>query len=153
MWHALKAHKRCVIPAQGYYEWHKKGGSSKVANFVRLPLTDTAGATAAAPPLLFFAGLWDTVTYAAPVASKFVPKEGDDREPYPTGNPVPLSTFTIVTTTPARDIAWLHDRMPVVLTTEDEVAAWLDLGKSPKGWVEGKGGTGDLLHSFSGLTA
>lgn len=146
MWHALKGYKRCVIPAQGYYEWQKKG-SSKVAHFTRLAADD-----ASAPPILFFAGLWDTVTYAEPVPSKFVPAEGDDREPYPTGNPVPLSTFTILTTTPSPDIAWLHDRMPCILTDEDEIARWLDLGEV-HGWEEGKGGTADLLHSFKGLTA
>lgn len=148
MWHALKGYKRCVIPAQGYYEWQKKG-STKVPNFIRLPLGK--GEVASAPPLLFFAGLWDTVKYVDPVPSKWVPQEGDDREPYPTGNPIPLSTFTIITTTPAKDIAWLHDREPCVLTDEDEIRQWLDLGETPKGWIDGKNGTADLLHSYPGL--
>lgn len=147
MWHALKGHKRCVIPAQGYYEWQKKG-ATKVAHFTRLPLD---GRPPEQPPLMFFAGLWDTVKYVDPVASKFVPAPGDDREPYPTGNPVPLSTFTILTTVPSRDLAWLHDRMPCILTKEEDIARWLDLGESPKGWVEGKGGTADLLFSYEGL--
>lgn len=148
MWHALKQHKRCIIPAQGYYEWQKKG-ASKVAHFARLPVSK--GTTAAEPPIMFFAGLWDTVKYIEPVASKFVPKEGDDREPYPTGNPVPLSTFTILTTTPSKDIAWLHDRMPCILTSYEDIARWLDLGEVKEGWKEGKGGTADVLHSVSGL--
>ncbi|TXT13263.1 hypothetical protein VHUM_00630 [Vanrija humicola] len=148
MWHALKQHKRCIIPAQGYYEWQKKG-SSKVAHFARLPVSK--GTTPADPPLMFFAGLWDTVKYVEPVASKFVPKEGDDREPYPTGNPVPLSTFTILTTTPSKDIAWLHDRMPCILTSYEDIVRWLDLGEVKEGWKEGKGGTADVLHSVAGL--
>ncbi|WOO78038.1 Embryonic stem cell-specific 5-hydroxymethylcytosine-binding protein [Vanrija pseudolonga] len=148
MWHALKQHKRCIIPAQGYYEWQKKG-ATKVAHFARLPVSK--GTTQADPPIMFFAGLWDTVKYVEPVASKFVPKEGDDREPYPTGNPVPLSTFTILTTTPSKDIAWLHDRMPCILTSYEDIARWLDLGEVKEGWKEGKGGTADVLHSVSGL--
>ncbi|TXT09547.1 uncharacterized protein COLE_03481 [Cutaneotrichosporon oleaginosum] len=150
MWHALKGYKRCVIPAQGYYEWQKKG-SSKVAHFARLPLPE--GGEASEPPILFFAGLWDSVTYVDPVPSKFVPGPDDDREPYPTGNPVPLSTFTILTTVPAGDIAWLHDRMPCILTSEEDVERWLDLGVEPQGWKEGKGGTADLLVSYKGITA
>ena len=99
---------------------------------------------------MFFAGLYDHVKYVAPVESRFQPREGDTREPYPTGNPIPLATYTILTTTPAKDIEWLHDRMPCILNTWDEVERWLDLGEV-KGWEDGKGGTGDLLHGTPGL--
>ncbi|KAK1925910.1 hypothetical protein DB88DRAFT_485565 [Papiliotrema laurentii] len=147
MWHALKAHKRCVVPAQGYYEWHKRP-SAKIAHFTRLPLTPKS--TNAKPPVMFFAGLYDVVKYVSPVESRFERREGDDREPYPTGNPVPLATFTILTTTPAKDIEWLHDRMPCILRTEEEVKRWLDLGEV-MGWKEGRGGTGELLKGTRGL--
>lgn len=159
LWHALKGRKRCVVPAQGYYEWQKKG-STKVAHFARLPLLKGVGAgaehgahggTAEDPPLVLFAGFWDEVEYEAPVPSKWQPEPGDRREPYPTGNPVPLATFTILTTVPAPDIAWLHDRMPCVLRSEADIARWLDLGEPPQGWVDGKGGTGDVLQSEQGL--
>ena len=150
MWQSLKAHKRCVIPAQGYYEWHKRSPTAKVAHFTRLPLGPKDDN--AAPPLIFFAGLWDVVRYLAPVESKFQAREGDDREPYPTGNPLPLATYTILTTTPTKDIEWLHDRMPCVLQGEDEVERWLGLGElAEKGWEEGKGGTGALLRGMPGL--
>ncbi|WWD18830.1 hypothetical protein CI109_103285 [Kwoniella shandongensis] len=149
MWHALKGHKRCIVPAQGYYEWQKKS-NSKIAHFTRLPLTENT--TVANPPLLFFAGLFDTVKYVSPVESRFQPSvdSTDKREPYPTGNPLPLSTFTILTTEPAKDLRWLHDRMPCILTTGEEISRWLDLGEV-KGWEEGKGGTGDLLKGKEGL--
>lgn len=103
-------------------------------------------------PLMFLAGLWDTVKYVSPVESHFQPSTDpeDKREPYPTGNPIPLSTFTILTTTPPKDFLWLHDRMPCVLTSWEDIERWLDLGEA-KGWVEGKGGTGDLLKGMSGL--
>ena len=99
---------------------------------------------------MFFAGLYDIVKYVSPVESKFEKRQGDDRDPYPTGNPVPLTTFTILTTSPAKDIEWLHDRMPCILKSEEEIMRWLDLGEV-KGWEEGKGGTGDLLKGVPGL--
>lgn len=155
----MKKWKRCVVPAQGYYEWQKKG-STKVAHFARLPLLkspDTPsgesehGDKADDPPIVMFAGFWDEVEYEEPVPSKWKPEPGDPREPYPTGNPVPLATFTILTTVPAPDIAWLHDRMPCVLRNEEDIARWLDLGETPEGWVDGKGGTADVLQSEQGL--
>lgn len=33
----------------------------------------------------------------------------------------------------------------------DEVERWLDLGEEPKGWEEGKEGTGGLLRGRGGL--
>ncbi|WWC88289.1 uncharacterized protein L201_003197 [Kwoniella dendrophila CBS 6074] len=152
MWHALKGYKRCIVPAQGYYEWLKKA-SSKIPHFTRLPLDKSS--TAEHPPLLFFAGLYDTVKYVEPVQSKFQPNlddPEDKREAYPTGNPIPLATFTILTTEPSKDLRWLHDRMPVILTDYEDIEKWLDLGKTPqKGWEEGKNGTGALLNSKEGL--
>ncbi|OCF35057.1 hypothetical protein I316_03097 [Kwoniella heveanensis BCC8398] len=149
MWHALKGYKRCVVPAQGYYEWLKKP-STKIPHFTRLPLEK--GDTVDHPPILFFAGLYDIVKYVSPVASSFVPSTDpeDKREPYPTGNPLPLATFTILTTEPTKDLRWLHDRMPCILTDWDQVARWLDLGEV-KGWEEGKAGTGVLLKGTAGL--
>jgi putative SOS response-associated peptidase YedK len=130
-----------------YYEWLKRP-SSKIAHFTRHPLTPKS--TIDNPPLIFFAGLYDHVKYQSPVESRFQPSEENDFEPYPTGNPIPLGTFTILTTSPSKDIEWLHDRMPCILDSWEDVRRWLDLGEM-KGWEEGKGGTGDLLRGFPGL--
>lgn len=51
----------------------------------------------------------------------------------PDAEGVPLRTFTIITTTPNRLVAEVHDRMPVVLARADE-AAWL--GEEPAGTGE-----------------
>ncbi|WWC71123.1 uncharacterized protein I206_105076 [Kwoniella pini CBS 10737] len=149
MWHALKGYKRCIIPAQGYYEWLKRP-STKIPHFTRLPLDKST--TIDNPPLLFFAGLYDIVKYIEPVQSKFIPSEdpNDKRQAYPTGNPIPLSTYTILTTVPSPDLKWLHDRMPVILSEWQDIYDWLDLGEV-KGWIEGKDGTGRLLNSTEGL--
>lgn len=54
MWNTMKARKRCIVVAQGFYEWLKKdGGREKIPHFVKR--RDGA--------LMCFAGLWDCVQY------------------------------------------------------------------------------------------
>ncbi|KAH9990829.1 hypothetical protein BJV77DRAFT_1060873 [Russula vinacea] len=56
--------------------------------------------------LMLFAGLYDSVTLE--------------------GQSEPLWTFTIVTTAASSGFAWLHDRQPVILTSQDALDRWLD---------------------------
>jgi putative SOS response-associated peptidase YedK len=42
------------------------------------------------------------------------------------GQSEPLWTFTIVTTAASSSLAWLHDRQPVILTSQDALERWLD---------------------------
>ena len=42
------------------------------------------------------------------------------------GQTEPLWTFTIVTTDANKQLSWLHERMPVILSTKAEVSSWLD---------------------------
>lgn len=50
----MKQKKRCIVVAQGFYEWLKKdGGKVKVPHFVKR----------ADGQLMCFAGLWDCVKY------------------------------------------------------------------------------------------
>lgn len=53
MWTSMKQKKRCIIVAQGFYEWLKKGPKEKVPHFVKR--NDGQ--------LMCFAGLWDCVQY------------------------------------------------------------------------------------------
>ncbi|KAK5661629.1 hypothetical protein OQA88_9729 [Cercophora sp. LCS_1] len=53
MWASMKGKKRCVVIAQGFYEWVKLGPKEKQPYFVR---RKDAG-------LMMFAGLWDRVRY------------------------------------------------------------------------------------------
>lgn len=54
MWNTMKASKRCIVIAQGFFEWLKKdGGRAKIPHFVKRK--DGA--------LMCFAGLWDCVQY------------------------------------------------------------------------------------------
>jgi putative SOS response-associated peptidase YedK len=77
--------RRCLVPADGFYEWHKVGAKAKQP--YRISMRD--GATFA------FAGLWE---------------RWNDRA---SGELV--RSFTIVTTTPNAICAPIHDRMPVIL--------------------------------------
>ncbi|RYP78356.1 hypothetical protein DL771_000541 [Monosporascus sp. 5C6A] len=103
MWSSMKARKRCVVVAQGFYEWLKKdGGREKIPHFVKRK----------DGKLMCFAGLWDVVQY-----------EGDDesRKNY---------TYTIITTESNKQLSFLHDRMPVILENGSEaLRTWLDPGR------------------------
>lgn len=50
----MKQKKRCIVVAQGFYEWLKKdGGKTKIPHFVKRKDGQ----------LMCFAGLWDCVKY------------------------------------------------------------------------------------------
>lgn len=91
------AHRRCIVPADGFYEWHRHG-ATKTPHFIFRPADE------APPPLLLLAGLY------------FV--ERDEK-----GGRVPR--FVIVTTPAREPLRTIHDRMPLVVP--DELAStWMD---------------------------
>ncbi len=53
MWTTMKARKRCIVIAQGFYEWLQKGPKEKVPHFIKRKDGQ----------LMCFAGLWDCVQY------------------------------------------------------------------------------------------
>jgi putative SOS response-associated peptidase YedK len=92
---ALKT-RRCLIPADGFYEWQARAGSRRKQPF---HITRADGAPFA------FAGLW--AIWHGP---------GDEV----------LRTCTIVTTEANDLLRDVHDRMPVILPDQDAEEAWLD---------------------------
>lgn len=94
-------HRRCLIPADGFYEWKAApdGGKGKQPYLV----TSRSG-------LFAMAGLWD----------RWTPREGGD----------PLETCVILTTPANPFLASLHDRMPAILPRRDW-DAWLDPATDP----------------------
>lgn len=92
------ARRRCIVPADGFYEWKKVEGQKKKQPFY---VTRTDGEP------LAFAGLW--AEWHGEVA----------------GEQVVVRSTTIITTSANETMAPVHDRMPVVLPPEswDE---WLD---------------------------
>lgn len=97
------ARRRCLLPADGFYEWKKGGGGSR-PHFVRR--RDDG--------LFAFAGLWDRW-------------EGED-------GGVVLSC-TVLTTDPSDAVRPLHDRMPVIVETDD-YDLWLDRTVRERGPLE-----------------
>lgn len=82
-------YKRCLIPADGFYEWKGQPGTkAKTPYFIHLK----NGIPFA------FAGLWDEWNAA---------------------DGAPIRTCTIITTSPNPLMAPIHDRMPVILRPED----------------------------------
>lgn len=84
--------RRCLIPADGFYEWAKvPGHKNKQPYYIYRPDSEP----------IVFAGLWE----------RWKPKDDD-------GNYLDDETVescTIITTTPNDEMSAVHDRMPVLL--------------------------------------
>jgi len=96
------AKKRCIIPADGFYEWKKVEGHKRKQPMY---LTSIDGAP------LAFAGVWD------------VWKDRNSLDE--AGEPLELYSCTIITGEPNERVAEVHDRMPVMLPP-DVWDTWLD---------------------------
>lgn len=94
-WKKMVNEQRCLILADGFYEWQKQPNSK-----TKIPYRFTL---ASSEPFAF-AGLWQY--------------EEDDN-----GNKIPHSV--IITTTPNELVEDVHDRMPAMLSVDDE-KAWLN---------------------------
>jgi putative SOS response-associated peptidase YedK len=114
---ALK-HRRCLIPANGFYEWKGKAGS-KQPYYFHLPSGEPFA----------FAGLYEI---------------WEDKEAPPGAGP--YKSCTIITTEASDSVKDVHTRMPLILKPEayDE---WLDPDIKEPGRIEeilNKGGVRDL---------
>jgi len=89
MFKAAFTRRRCLVAADGFYEWKKLPGGGKQPYFIHLK-DDSEFA---------FAGLWE----------RWRPEE--DAEP--------VDTCNHITTTPNELMAPIHDRMPVILRKQD----------------------------------
>lgn len=101
-------HRRCLIPADGYYEWQSSGGG-KQPYFIE----------AVDGRVLAMAGLWAENETVAPSA---------------TGSPgttctTAVRSCTVLTTNANETTKSIHDRMPVFLSA-DAQQAWLDPSSS-----------------------
>lgn len=127
--------QRCVILADGYYEWHTDSNKKKQPYFIYFPqdkpLTDlplpesyefdfdsanmeeTEDKTEewTGHRLLTMAGIFD----------KWNPPDGGE----------PLYTYSIITIEAAPSVSWIHHRMPVMLDGDKSVRDWLDFGTVP----------------------
>ncbi len=98
---AFKA-RRCVVPADGFYEWqYVQGSAHKQPWYIHRRDGE----------LLAFAGLWEHWQ--------------------PRGRPQALHSFTIITTEANAWMAPVHARMPAILDAAG-VKAWLDPATGPE---------------------
>ena len=72
---------------------------------------------------MLLAGLYDVVTLEGTQRSQF---RRPIRLTIVVGQSEPMWTFTIVTTSANKAFSWLHDRQPVILSSDDALSKWLD---------------------------
>lgn len=109
-------HRRVLVPATSFFEWRHPDEPSRRADDAaregQASLFEEPAVPTVKQPyairrndhdLLYFAGLWEEWR----------------------GSDPPLRTFTILTTSPNREMATLHDRMPAQIAEADR-AMWLD---------------------------
>ncbi len=100
---AWKSH-RCVIPASYYFEWEHltaSDGTKKTGQKYMIQPKDS--------PIAYLAGLYQIEEQRG----------------------IRLPVFTVLTREPGEDIAFIHDRMPVILPRES-VKPWLDPEGAPE---------------------
>ncbi len=97
--------RRCIVPADGFYEWQRKEVPGK-----KTPEKQPFYITSADGGPLAFAALWD----------RWTPPELRGQE-----GVEPLRTVTLITAEPNDLVAKIHDRM-VVCLPEESWDAWLD---------------------------
>ena len=90
--------RRCLVPADSFYEWSQVPGGRKVPHRILL----------ANGELMWMAGIWDEWEQGGGAAKR---------------------TFSIITTTPNREMAELHHRMPVILAEPAAQHQWLAEGE------------------------
>lgn len=93
--------RRCIIPADGFYEWQKTPGGTKQPYLI----------STSDRPVMGLAGLWETWKD---------PETNED-----------VLTTTILTTAANEFMSRVHDRMPVILDGDGAEAGWLDPGSEP----------------------
>ncbi|XP_057701992.1 abasic site processing protein HMCES [Corythoichthys intestinalis] len=111
--------QRCVILADGFYEWRRQD-KEKQPFFIYFPQT-TASCEEKQDPveesLDEWTG-WRLLTMAG-VFDCWTPPSGGE----------PLYTYTVITVNASPNLQDIHDRMPAVLAGEEQVRRWLDFGE------------------------
>ena len=104
------ASRRCLVPAQGWYEWQKS------------PVTTDAKGNPRKQPFFMHRADGDVVAFAG------LYEFWRDREIHDQDDPQAwLTTFTIITTEAEPGLDRIHDRQPLVLERADW-STWLDPG-------------------------
>jgi len=111
MWRSAASNQRCLVPARGFYEWKVLSDGKTKQPYFVHP-KDQA--------IFAFAGLWST----------WQDIEGQE-----------LKSFSIMTTGPNKEMASVHNRMPVMLRPSEE-SLWLEPS------LKGRESVEPLLHPY-----
>ncbi len=109
-------HRRCLVPADGFYEWTTSPEGRKQPFWIGVISPQTRS-----PAPFAMAGLW-SIWKPAPHDTHDTRNDDDHAA---TLDNSPIETFTILTTQPSAFMAQSYSRMPVILRPE-QYAAWLD---------------------------
>nr|XP_056715673.1 abasic site processing protein HMCES [Euleptes europaea] len=110
--------KRCVVLANGYYEWQQRNGQ-KQPYFIYFPQTvqetfhksDIEDEDPKGQRLLTMAGIFDCWES---------PNGGEA-----------LYSYTIITVEASKSVSSIHQRMPAILDGDEAVGKWLDFAEIP----------------------
>ncbi|KAM9325347.1 abasic site processing protein HMCES [Gastrophryne carolinensis] len=105
--------KRCVVLAEGFYEWRRQDGE-KQPYYIYFPPTKPEQSpetedSSNGRKLLTMAGLFDC----------WEPPNGGD----------PLYSYTVITVDASKAMNGIHDRMPAILDGDEAIQKWLDFGE------------------------
>lgn len=89
--------RRCLVLADSFYEWQARNDGKQPYR-----IKPTNG------NLLVMAGIWE----------QWHPKGSPDADP--------VFSYSIITGAPNAEMTPIHDRMPMLLTTEEQQSSWLD---------------------------
>jgi putative SOS response-associated peptidase YedK len=98
------ANKRCLVLADGYYEWKKISPKEKQPYWIHCPDEQP----------FMMAGLW--------AENRRIPIVSQDSC---------LLSATVITTASNQDTAMVHDRMPAIIQEPSAMQAWLNLDVNP----------------------
>ncbi|GJQ78851.1 HMCES [Trypoxylus dichotomus] len=109
--HSLVSNGRCIIVAQGFYEWQTTPGAlNKQPYFIYQDPNETDSESGINNKYLMkMAGLWAS-------------RKTDNGLEY---------SCTIFTTESDKSLSWLHHRMPIILSNRKEINDWLDYENVP----------------------
>ncbi|XP_054991589.1 abasic site processing protein HMCES [Sorex araneus] len=116
--------RRCVVLADGFYEWQRSQLSSqRQPYFIYFPQTKTekSGHVDAAEQREDWEKVWDSwrpLTMAG-IFECWEPPQGGDC----------LYSYTIITVDACKSLSDIHPRMPAILDGDEAVSKWLDFGE------------------------
>ncbi|XP_060036288.1 abasic site processing protein HMCES isoform X1 [Erinaceus europaeus] len=116
--------RRCVVLADGFYEWQRcQLSSQRQPYFIYFPQnkTEKSESLSAAYSPEDWEKVWDNwrLLTMAGIFNCWEPPEGGER----------LYSYTIITVDSCKGLTDIHPRMPAILDGEEAVAKWLNFGE------------------------